>query len=138
MEFRRVLFRSHELRTRARQNAGGLGRPEKASGVEAEAKRDGQLRRAPRIAAAKRAHRHPRGKKVRQARFNHADQTVVEQPANGDPLDYCSGLRSEERRVGKECVRTCRSRWSPYHYKKNNTSKHKYSHTLSHIPITLQ
>src|SRR3546814_14696501 len=26
----------------------------------------------------------------------------------------CAGqLRSEERRVGKECVRTCRSRWSP-------------------------
>src|SRR3546814_1196688 len=25
------------------------------------------------------------------------------------------GLRSEERRVGKECVSTCRSRWSPYH-----------------------
>src|SRR3546814_20014032 len=23
--------------------------------------------------------------------------------------------RSEERRVGTECVRTCRSRWSPYH-----------------------
>src|SRR3546814_15215630 len=28
--------------------------------------------------------------------------------------------RSEERRVGKECVSTCRSRWSPYHYKKTN------------------
>src|SRR3546814_15366056 len=26
--------------------------------------------------------------------------------------------RSEERRVGKECVSTCRYRWSPYHYKK--------------------
>src|SRR3546814_17056169 len=26
-----------------------------------------------------------------------------------------SGERSEERRVGKECVSTCRSRWSPYH-----------------------
>src|SRR3546814_14808932 len=26
--------------------------------------------------------------------------------------------RSEERRVGKECVSTCRSRWSPYNYKK--------------------
>src|SRR3546814_13112447 len=26
--------------------------------------------------------------------------------------------RSEERRVGKECVSTCSSRWSPYHYKK--------------------
>src|SRR3546814_14962852 len=28
--------------------------------------------------------------------------------------------RSEERRVGKECVSTCRSRWSPYHYKKKH------------------
>src|SRR3546814_20595880 len=28
--------------------------------------------------------------------------------------------RSEERRVGKECVSTCRSRWSPYHYKKHH------------------
>src|SRR3546814_15246887 len=28
-------------------------------------------------------------------------------------------VRSEERRVGKECVSTCRSRWSPDHYKTN-------------------
>src|SRR3546814_14781764 len=29
---------------------------------------------------------------------------------------YTLGInRSEERRVGKECVSTCRSRWSPYH-----------------------
>src|SRR3546814_12374322 len=28
---------------------------------------------------------------------------------------YVAPLRSEERRVGKECVSTCRSRWSPYH-----------------------
>src|SRR3546814_14799715 len=28
--------------------------------------------------------------------------------------------RSEDRRVGKECVNTCRSRWSPYHSKKKN------------------
>src|SRR3546814_15274481 len=32
--------------------------------------------------------------------------------------------RSEERRVGKECVSTCRSRWSPYPVHKN---------TLTHI-----
>src|SRR3546814_12270356 len=32
-------------------------------------------------------------------------------------------LRSEERRVGKECVGTCRSRWSPYHSKKNNQTQ---------------
>src|SRR3546814_12234747 len=31
--------------------------------------------------------------------------------------------RSEERRVGKECVSTCRSRWSPYHTKKKTTTQ---------------
>ena len=34
-----------------------------------------------------------------------------------DALISCSSsdARSEERRVGKECLRLCRSRWSPYH-----------------------
>src|SRR3546814_3014256 len=33
-----------------------------------------------------------------------------------DPYTAMSFVpRSEERRVGKECVSTCRSRWSPYH-----------------------
>src|SRR3546814_16231463 len=32
------------------------------------------------------------------------------------------GERSEERRVGKECVSTCRSRWSPYHSKKKQSN----------------
>src|SRR3546814_10413879 len=31
------------------------------------------------------------------------------------PRDFVTTKRSEERRVGKECVSTCRSRWSPYH-----------------------
>src|SRR3546814_18141695 len=31
--------------------------------------------------------------------------------------------RSEESRVGKECVRTCRSRWSPYHKKKKKIER---------------
>src|SRR3546814_10754731 len=31
--------------------------------------------------------------------------------------------RSEERRVGKECVSTCRSRWSPYHSKKKHSTR---------------
>src|SRR3546814_7667999 len=41
---------------------------------------------------------------------------------SGEGFDWATGealafgtLRSEERRVGKECVSTCRSRWSPYH-----------------------
>src|SRR3546814_17676561 len=41
--------------------------------------------------------------------------------------------RSEERRVGKECVSTCRSRWSPYHYKKQNLTNNTKSHTASMI-----
>src|SRR3546814_11540773 len=32
-----------------------------------------------------------------------------------DPVLEARLNRSEERRVGKECVSTCRSRWSPYH-----------------------
>src|SRR3546814_4777888 len=35
--------------------------------------------------------------------------------ATGKPLAAPSANRSEERRVGKECVSTCRSTWSPYH-----------------------
>src|SRR3546814_19615417 len=30
-------------------------------------------------------------------------------------IEACPMQRSEKRRVGKECVSTCRSRWSPYH-----------------------
>src|SRR3546814_15902253 len=40
-----------------------------------------------------------------------------------------SSRRSEERRVGKECVSTCRSRWSPYHLNKKHlviSSTHVY------------
>src|SRR3546814_12424106 len=37
--------------------------------------------------------------------------------------------RSEERRVGNECVRTCRSRWSTYPYK-------KHTHTIIYNTAT--
>src|SRR3546814_11543553 len=37
--------------------------------------------------------------------------------------DYSHVPRSEERRVGKEWVSTCRSRWSPYHKKKKTKTK---------------
>src|SRR3546814_6219522 len=42
------------------------------------------------------------GEKILRLRPDHDIDTVVP-------------IRSEERRVGKECVSTCRSRWSPYH-----------------------
>src|SRR3546814_14281548 len=38
-----------------------------------------------------------------------------EQAARALKGQRVSAHRSEERRVGKECVSTCRSRWSPYH-----------------------
>src|SRR3546814_14828817 len=42
--------------------------------------------------------------------------------------------RSEERRVGKECVSTCRSRWSPYPYKKKKrkTTRESSTHTQAY------
>src|SRR3546814_10689569 len=43
-------------------------------------------------------------------RFDRGEQ----RPAARDRRRAGAG-RSEERRVGKECVSTCRSRWSPYH-----------------------
>src|SRR3546814_17274140 len=39
--------------------------------------------------------------------------------------------RSEESRVGKECVSTCRSRWSPHHEKKKTNKPPKKSRTRS-------
>src|SRR3546814_10985863 len=39
----------------------------------------------------------------------------VPRPAGEEPLLTTRTPRSEERRVGKECVSTCRSRWSPDH-----------------------
>src|SRR3546814_6093049 len=46
------------------------------------------------------------GAEVQQAGIDHL--------AGRQPRHHVGG-RSEERRVGKECVSTCRSRWSPYH-----------------------
>src|SRR3546814_14556684 len=52
-------------------------------------------------------------------------------------------IRSEERRVGKECVCTCRSRWSPYQQTKKHYSntplqpthiRHSDSHHLTPTP----
>src|SRR3546814_11317063 len=49
--------------------------------------------------------------------------------ARSVPFSYSTPefrFRSEERRVGKECVSTCRSRWSQYQSKKNKKVKKIY------------
>src|SRR3546814_14057884 len=57
----------------------------------------------------------------REAGYNedmaHMKPVGTAPPLRGDGQDK----RSEERRVGKECVSKCRSRWSPYLYKNNKT-----------------
>src|SRR3546814_9960170 len=42
-------------------------------------------------------------------------RTQVYELQHLQPEEVAVIVRSEERRVGKECVSTCRSRWSPYH-----------------------
>src|SRR3546814_509011 len=51
---------------------------------------------------------------------HHADPEALDAAAVAVELIHAyslvhDDLRSEERRVGTECVSTCRSRWSPYH-----------------------
>src|SRR3546814_14814083 len=46
-------------------------------------------------------------------------------------------LRSEERRVGKECVSTCRSRWATEHEKKKkNNERNRCTHTTPRTQLT--
>src|SRR3546814_16695032 len=53
-------------------------------------------------------------------------------------LNVFAGLiRSEERRVGKECVSTCRSRWSQYPKKKKIKKNQMHHNTLTHITISI-
>src|SRR3546814_14192588 len=52
------------------------------------------------------------------------DMIVAQGHDGGGHNSPVGTIRSEERRVGDECVRTCRSRWVPSHYKKT-TAKSK-------------
>src|SRR3546814_851699 len=57
---------------------------------------------------------------------------------SAEPVRSTSCWRSEARRVGKECVSTCRSRWSPYHETKNPNRTHAYNETQNSLQtITL-
>src|SRR3546814_16248906 len=57
----------------------------------------------------------------------HAYSTRADIRSGARELDHATENmpRSEERRVGKECVRTCRSRWAPSHYKKKQLRNRK-------------
>src|SRR3546814_9668306 len=52
---------------------------------------------------------------VEQCRGNDGEGEDQHQTGRENPAITTVPWRSEERRVGKECVSKCRSRWSPYH-----------------------
>src|SRR3546814_11287905 len=65
-------------------------------------------------------------RKVLLASVEDVTQGVESRQEN--PLKFGDLLsRSEERRVGKECVSTCRSRWSQYHEKQKNKKSNNKS-----------
>ena len=43
------------------------------------------------------------------------DDDSIDNDVDDDSTNIAAISRSEERRVGKECIEPCRSRWSPYH-----------------------
>src|SRR3546814_1424375 len=55
------------------------------------------------------------GGKVLVISTHNGDENPFNQLINDIRAGKYGEDRSEERRVGKECVSTCRSRWSPYH-----------------------
>src|SRR3546814_2927831 len=58
--------------------------------------------------------------------FEHFDPLEIERRALRIGAVGERNLRSEEGRVGKECVSTCRYRWSPCHYKKKYKEKEEH------------
>src|SRR3546814_12665596 len=81
-----------------------------------------QARRAAMRGLARTDHRNKPGPAAKHAGAGH-----------NRPMDRYERIlsRSEERRVGKECVSTCRSRWSQYHSKKK-------THTTNNIIFTFK
>ena len=68
----------------------------------------------------------PTGRQVQQQHRNWNQQSLdargdkqvlgrLERLIERSPRSSATAARSEERRVGKECLSQCRSRWSPYH-----------------------
>src|SRR3546814_11934656 len=75
------------------------------------------------------SHKHPMiampkglGMMIKNPKYTWPFPTAPEASTGGKSEPWTRGkvlggsTRSEARRVGKECVRTCRSGWSPYHY----------------------
>src|SRR3546814_11245579 len=76
------------------------------------------------IPRARRQSSHQVPNRCRPAPFRHATMSEKKRERRG------RRRRSEERREGKECVSTCRSRLQRFHYKKHINKKTEYYYTL--------
>src|SRR3546814_19087049 len=119
MEFRRVLFRSldHVCKRSFRFPELANAQPEDAQDHRPTHQKAGQEERglSAEDGPAKAVDdADNRVQVVEQAPLWH-DHTGTEADRRNVKSELPNERRSEERRVGKECVSPCRSRWSPYH-----------------------
>src|SRR3546814_11378906 len=68
---------------------------------------------------------------VRTRQYQDCGASAVRRGTRSSRSDPLARRRPEERRVGKEGVSTCRSRWAPYHSKKKLKKKQKVHHKLT-------
>ena len=94
-----------------------LGHPERAFRSVHIAGTNGKGSVTAMVDAALRAAGHRAARYTSPHLIDLSERFVIDgQPVNAAALASAAGdVRSEERRVGKECIPPCRSRWSPYH-----------------------
>src|SRR3546814_20582883 len=109
LEFRRVLFRSGWKRAGFEKAAAEIGNFRADDRRDAAAQED-QL-------VGWKLHeflRQQQGAALLRYGFRPVGEEPVDRERFGDAILSDIAQRSEERRVGQECVSTCRSRWAPY------------------------
>src|SRR3546814_17312687 len=103
--------------------------------------RAGQLRRTPLAdlcdrlrqgLCARGGYRRGRNRRPRAHRGRRAPP-----PHRRNPALRTRRSSSDERRVGKECVSPCRSRWSTYYYKKQTQDSY-YTYTIHHVTLLIK
>jgi hypothetical protein len=96
-----------------------LGTEDKAEGVDLKKKTQAVLEEKRREAEIQKAQEKTALEQHEEKQQEEVSQKMLDELSMDIEMLHSVGLsfskRSEERRVGKECRRLCRSRWSPYH-----------------------
>src|SRR3546814_18774440 len=116
-----TLFRSRAPAGTGRARLGGHGRVHGAA--PAQPVRTHRTHECPPVRGACRRRRRRRI----LVRRRHGPDSFLRVRRGRPPFPSNLQYRSEERRVGQDCVSTCRSGWSPYTNKKNKTTEHTHT-----------